>query len=630
MKRRKRLCAMLLVMAMMFSNLSYVGSKTVEAAPIQSYMYWDSEGHGWGNSGIKNGCLVLAVTKMLINTGIKPTSYTPKNLYSYIAARTGFNSSNKMLGDWPGTVAGMSSKLYNDGSIYLGGMTGAQKEKILMDYVRAGYQLIVHVNSSHWVYVYNQMSLEKGVPCRMDAINSPNAGWRKTNNVNTIKSWYGYNGIDTVRVFHIAGKNKAKTFQIKYNANGGSGSMANTTVNYGTNTKTRTNTFTRSGYSFNGWNLSRSSDGKWQYKKGSTLNWYAKGKQPAGYSLSVYGNGASVAKTSPYLGDVVTFHATWKLNQNFRIRYSANGGTGTMADTVVKYGTNTKTRTNTFTRSGYTFGGWYLQRAYDGKWQYKKGSTLNWYAKGKQPAGYELSVYANGVSVAKTTPYNNDVVTFYAKWVSTALPASAMTMLNGISPSGTLAAGKAFTTAGKIESNYKIEQVMITVQSTTGIIKFFGSATPNALTYDVYNLDSYMKFSGLPAGNYIYKVTAKDLKGTKTLVNSRFNVKASLGVKGASMVYPSGTLTKGKTFRVSGTVSSTSNIKNVMLRVFRTDGTVMFSRTATVGAKSYNVYNLDKYMKFASLGAGKYVYQVVVTDANGTATNVISKSFAVK
>ncbi|MCM1308671.1 MAG: InlB B-repeat-containing protein, partial [Butyrivibrio sp.] len=46
---------------------------------------------------------------------------------------------------------------------------------------------------------------------------------------------------------------KSNSYTIKYNANGGSGSMSDQTITYGVSTATRANAFTKSGYTFAGW-----------------------------------------------------------------------------------------------------------------------------------------------------------------------------------------------------------------------------------------------------------------------------------------------------------------------------------------------------------------------------------------
>ena len=211
----------------------------------------------------------------------------------------------------------------------------------------------------------------------------------------------------------------ATTYTIVYNSNGGSGSMANTTVTYGVPTTLRTNTFTHAAPNtlFAGWYAKRASDGKWLYKNTTTDGWYLEGSQPSGWVKGLYPNGASVSQTSPVNGDVVTFYAQWAPNK-YTIVYNANGGGGSMSSSTVYYGVSTLLRPNAFTHSSprSTFAGWYAKRASDGKWLYKSGSTDGWYSEGSQPAGWQKAVYANCVSVAKSTTVNNDTVTMYAQW----------------------------------------------------------------------------------------------------------------------------------------------------------------------------------------------------------------------
>lgn len=91
----------------------------------------------------------------------------------------------------------------------------------------------------------------------------------------------------------------------------------------------------------------------------------------------------------------------------------------------------------------------------------------------------------------------------------------------------TLNAGSSYSISGKITSNYKITSV------TVGVYNKDGSATsqvktvkPNTTSYNIKNVDSYIKFGKLSDGSYIFKVTAKDASGaSKTLVNKSFTVK---------------------------------------------------------------------------------------------------------
>ncbi|MBQ6662031.1 MAG: InlB B-repeat-containing protein, partial [Firmicutes bacterium] len=80
----------------------------------------------------------------------------------------------------------------------------------------------------------------------------------------------------------------SNTYTIQYNANGGSGSMADTKVTYGVQHTLRANTFTRAGYTFKGWYGYRKSDGKWRYTDGTNSGWYAEGSQPSGYYKTLW------------------------------------------------------------------------------------------------------------------------------------------------------------------------------------------------------------------------------------------------------------------------------------------------------------------------------------------------------
>lgn len=69
-------------------------------------------------------------------------------------------------------------------------------------------------------------------------------------------------------------------------------------------------------------------------------------------------NGKIMAFIQPsYDGQVVTLYAVWQPKNHVTVKYDANGGTGTMADTPM-YATGVALSPNKFTRTGYTFQGW--------------------------------------------------------------------------------------------------------------------------------------------------------------------------------------------------------------------------------------------------------------------------------
>jgi len=160
---------------------------------------------------------------------------------------------------------------------------------------------------------------------------------------------------------------KVNTYTIAYHANGGSGSMSNTSATYGANVTLRSNTFTRTGYTFNGWNTNSSGTG------------------------TSYSNEASVKNLTSTNNGSVTLYAQWKAN-SYTIVYHANGGSGSMSNTSASYGSSVTLRSNTFTRTGYTFVGWNTKA---------DGTGTN---------------YSNGASVRNLTATNNGSVTLYAQW----------------------------------------------------------------------------------------------------------------------------------------------------------------------------------------------------------------------
>ncbi len=117
---------------------------------------------------------------------------------------------------------------------------------------------------------------------------------------------------------------------ITYNSNGGTGSMGSQTIYYNNPVTLTSNSFTRTGYSFAGWNTSADNSG----------NPFA---DSASYNLN--------------LGSQ-TLYAQWTAG-DYTITFNANGATfGTMAAQHILYGSSANISLNQFSRTGYTFAGW--------------------------------------------------------------------------------------------------------------------------------------------------------------------------------------------------------------------------------------------------------------------------------
>jgi len=147
------------------------------------------------------------------------------------------------------------------------------------------------------------------------------------------------------------------TYEVIFNANGGTESETNETSNYPT--ALTTNTFTDPGHTFTGWNT-----------------------QPTGGGTA-YADGA----TYPFTADV-TLYAQWKVNLSYTVTFKANGGIGSQTSETDDNPTAlTLVASGAISRSGYTFTGW-----------------------NTRPTGGGTA-YANGA----TYPFTADV-TLYAQW----------------------------------------------------------------------------------------------------------------------------------------------------------------------------------------------------------------------
>gem|GEM_PF-4172220 len=172
---------------------------------------------------------------------------------------------------------------------------------------------------------------------------------------------------------------KAHTYTIKFNANGGTGTMAAKEMTYGKSAALTANAFKRKGYTFTGWNTKADGSGK------------------------DYANKAVVKNLKSANGASITLYAQWKAN-SYTIRFNANGGTGTMAAKKMTYGKSWRLTANAFTRKGYSFTGWNTKADGSGK------------------------DYANKAVVKNLKSANGASITLYARWKKTAPVLTKLTL----------------------------------------------------------------------------------------------------------------------------------------------------------------------------------------------------------
>lgn len=158
------------------------------------------------------------------------------------------------------------------------------------------------------------------------------------------------------------------TYTVKYNANGGTGTTVSSTHTYGTAKPLTTNGFSRTGYSFTGWNTAANGSG------------------------DSYSDKQSVSTLTT--GSEIELFAQWG-TATYQVIFDANGGTfvsGNFDPQNYIVGSSYTLPTGTITRAGYVFLGW------------SKTSTAT------------SASYTNGQSGISNLGNAGATVTLYAVW----------------------------------------------------------------------------------------------------------------------------------------------------------------------------------------------------------------------
>ena len=150
-------------------------------------------------------------------------------------------------------------------------------------------------------------------------------------------------------------------YTMKFNANGGNGNMPEQIFTADTSQILNANTFTRTGYTFAGWNT-----------------------EPDGAGFTY------ISENSYSLTGNITLYAQWDVN-TYTVIFYDNGGDGNMEHQSLTYNTEQTLPANTFTRKGYAFAGWALSD--DGN-----------------------AIYADKGKVKNLAAENNAIVPLYAVW----------------------------------------------------------------------------------------------------------------------------------------------------------------------------------------------------------------------
>lgn len=241
-------------------------------------------------------------------------------------------------------------------------------------------------------------------------------------------------GIDTKHVENSKGilyssiflKFDTNTYTVKYDSNGGTGSMTDTVHKYYKSDKMdgvkklRKNTFTRTGYQFQGWYLTRVIN-KETYYLYDNWQWYKEGTQPSGTKKCLYEDERRTSNATTVDKDVITAVAQWS-PITYTIKYDGNGADGgVMENTTHIYHASSsesgvvQLRKNTFKKSGYSFSGWVFSKKINEEIYYIY-NNWQWYKDNEQPSGVEKYIYKDEERSCNATTIDGDTITAIAQW----------------------------------------------------------------------------------------------------------------------------------------------------------------------------------------------------------------------
>ena len=212
-------------------------------------------------------------------------------------------------------------------------------------------------------------------------------GW-STSSTATSPTYYAggsYTANASVTLYAVWTYNAPSTYNISFNANGGSGAPNSVTKTNGVTLYLPSTIPTRTNYAFLGWSTSST----------ATTASYS-----AGGAFTLNAN--------------TTLYAVWEYDPaTYRVYYNANGGSGAPSSQIKTYGVTLTLSSTIPTRSGYDFLGWSTSStatsatySAGGSYTANAGTTL--YAVWEK-ANYEFSI--SNITVSDSEPYRYGTIT---------------------------------------------------------------------------------------------------------------------------------------------------------------------------------------------------------------------------
>ena len=186
-------------------------------------------------------------------------------------------------------------------------------------------------------------------------------------------------------------------YTVKYNANGGTGSMQDQSIKVGSLDYLRNNEFSKAGYAFIGWSTKADGSGMSYDDRERVINIAAGGR-----TITLYAQWQARKYT-------IQYHPNYYRNAYFPY------GSGSMDSQQATYNTSVKLAKNNFTMSGYTFSGWNTKPDGTGVTYKDQQSVKNlaesgtvtlyaqWHGGDEPQIGFRVSSWSNTSTIKKTT-----------------------------------------------------------------------------------------------------------------------------------------------------------------------------------------------------------------------------------
>lgn len=251
----------------------------------------------------------------------------------------------------------------------------------------------------------------------------------------------------------------ANAYSVKFNSNGGSGTMSDESFTYGTAKALTANSFSRTGYTFSGWNTK--SDG----------------------SGTSYSDRQTVNNLSSTNGAAVTLYAKWTANK-YTVTFDGQGVSANPSQVSAVYG-SAMPKVTAVSRTGYTFGGYYTGKNGTGtKYYNADGTSANNMANAGNMTLYAMWT-ANNYNVTFDSQGGSQVNSVTAKYDS-AMPSITAPTRTGYKFSGF------YTSAnGQGTKYYNADGTSAKNMTNAGALKLYASWYENSykITFDKNGAD---------------------------------------------------------------------------------------------------------------------------------------------